>query len=158
MLLPMDFRIASDQAKFGFVFGRLGITMEACSSWFLPRIVGIEQALEWVYRANIFDAEEALAKKLVRAVYPADRMLDEACAFARTLVTDRSPVAVALMRQAIWRNHAEASPLKAHLVESLAVLSQSKGDGEEGVRAFREKRKPSFTSRASAMPDFYPWK
>lgn len=157
MLLPMDFRIASDQARFGFVFGRLGITMEACSSWFLPRIVGVEQALEWVYRANIFDAEEALAKKLVRAVHPADRLLDEACAFARMLVTDRSPVAVALMRQSIWRNHAEVTPLKAHLVESLAVFSLSTGDGQEGVRAFHEKRTPAFTGRASQMPNFYPW-
>ena len=157
MLLPMDFRLASEKARFGFVFGRLGITMEACSSWFLPRIVGIEQALEWVYRADIFDAQEALAKKLVRSVHPADRLLADTCAFARSLIRDRSPVSVALIRQAMWRNHAETSPLKAHLVESLAVHALQHGDGGEGVRAFQEKRAPVFTGVASQMPDFYPW-
>lgn len=157
MLLPMDFRFASTAAKFGFVFGRLGITMEACSSWFLPRLVGIEQALEWAYRADIFDAAEAHDKKLVRTLCPPETLIDEAAAFARSLVTDRSPVSVALMRQMLWRNSAQPHPIEAHRVESLAVFYAQDGDGGEGVRAFREKRKPDFTAKASDMPAFYPW-
>jgi enoyl-CoA hydratase/carnithine racemase len=157
MLLPMDFRLASDTARFGFVFGRLGITVEACSSWFLPRIVGVEQALEWAYRADIFDAAEAHAKGLVRALYPADALLDEAKAFARALVKDRSPVSIALTRQMLQRNSAAPHPFDAHLVESLAVFHTSQADGREGVRAFVEKRPARFTGRASDMPPFFPW-
>jgi len=156
MLLPMDFRFASDKARFGFVFGKLGITMEACSSFFLPRIVGLEQAMEWIYRADIFDADEAHAKGLVRAIVPADRLLDEAKAFARGLVRDKSPVSLGLMRQMLLRNLA-VGPHEAHLVESLSMFYCSIGDGREGVRAFREKRSPQFTAKASKMPPFYPW-
>jgi enoyl-CoA hydratase/carnithine racemase len=155
MLLPMDFRFASEKARFGFVFGRLGITMEACSTWFLPRIVGLEQTMEWVYRADIFDAAEALAKGLVRAVVPPEALLDEAKAFARSLVKDRSPVSIALMRQML--RQAPASPRAAHEVESLAMFYTSIGDGREGVRAFNEKRPARFTARASQMPPFFPW-
>jgi enoyl-CoA hydratase/carnithine racemase len=157
MLLPMDFRLASATARFGFVFGKLGITLEACSSWFLPRIVGLEQALEWSYRANIFGAEEALAKGLVRAVHPAEALLDEARAFARALVVDRSPVSIALTRQMLLRNAAQPHPLEAHLVETLAVLHTSQADGREGVQAFLEKRAPRFSGTASEMPPFFPW-
>jgi enoyl-CoA hydratase/carnithine racemase len=156
MLLPMDFRFASDKARFGFVFGKLGITMEACSSFFLPRIVGLEQAMEWIYRADIFDADEAHAKGLVRAIVPADRLLDEAKAFARDLVRDKSPVSLGLMRQMLLRNLA-VGPHEAHLVESLSMFYCSIGDGREGVRAFSEKRSPQFTAKASKMPPFYPW-
>lgn len=157
MLLPMDFRFASEKARFGFVFGRLGITAEACSTWFLPRIVGMEQAMEWLYRAEIFDASEALDKGLVRAVFPAETLVDEACAFAASLTRDRSPVAIALMRQMLLRNSAQSHPLAAHEVESLSMFYTSQADGREGVRAFLEKRTPHFASRASDMPAFYPW-
>lgn len=157
MLLPMDFRFASDNARFGFVFGRLGITPEACSTWFLPRIVGHEQALEWLYRADIFDASEAQAKGLVRAVVAAERLVEEACAFACSLVQDRSPQSIALIRQMLLRNAAQPHPLEPHFVESLAVFYTSKADGREGVQAFLEKRPPEFHSRASEMPRFYPW-
>jgi len=157
MLLPMDFRFASDKARFGFVFGRLGITLEACSSFFLPRIVGLEQALEWTYKADIFDASEAHAKGLVRAVLPAETLLDEAKAFARSLVKDRSPVSIALIRQMLTRNSAQSTPWDAHLTESLAVFYTSMADGREGVRAFNEKRPADFTGRASQMPPFFPW-
>ena len=157
MLLPMDFRFASDKARFGFVFGRLGITMEACSSFFLPRIVGLEQALEWAYRADIFDAAEAHEKGLVRSVFSPETLLEEAKAFARSLVKDRSPVSIALMRQMLNRNSAFSSPHEAHLTESLAVFYTSKADGREGVQAFNEKRAAQFTGTASHMPSFFPW-
>jgi enoyl-CoA hydratase/carnithine racemase len=157
MILAADFRMAAEDARFGFVFGRLGITPEACSSWFLPRIVGLEQALEWVYRADIFPAAEAKAKGLVRSVHPAGELLDAAKAFARSLITYRSPVSVALMRQMLYRNSAQPSPLDAHRIESLAMFYSSIGDGKEGVAAFLEKRTADFQAKASAMPPFYPW-
>ena len=157
MLLPMDFRFASDKARFGFVFGKLGITMEACSSWFLPRIVGHEQALEWAYRAEIFDAAEAHAKGLVRAVVAHDALVTEARAFALGLVKDRSPVSIALMRQMLLHNAMQPDPFEAHRIESLAMFYTSREDGTEGVQAFLEKRAPAFKAKASAMPPFYPW-
>jgi enoyl-CoA hydratase/carnithine racemase len=157
MTLPMDFRLASEKARIGFVFGRLGITPEACSTWFLPRIVGMEQALLWFYRADIFDAKEALAKGLVRSVHPPGELLDAACAFARALITDRSPASVALIRQMVYRNSAQPHPMEAHRVDSLAMFYTSIGDGKEGVQAFLEKRPPQFSTSASAMPPFYPW-
>lgn len=157
MLLPMDFRIASDKARFGFVFGKLGITLEACSSFFLPRIVGVEQALLWAYRADIFDAAEAQEAGLVRAIYPADQLLEEAKAFARSLVRGRSPVSIALMRQMIQRNSALGEPHEAHLIESLSMFYTSQADGREGVRAFNEKGPVDFVGKASEMPPFYPW-
>ncbi|MEO5711516.1 MAG: crotonase/enoyl-CoA hydratase family protein [Nocardioidaceae bacterium] len=157
MTLPMDVRLASEKARIGFVFGRLGIVPEAASSWFLPRIVGISRALEWVYTADILDADEALAGGLVRSVHPADELLDAAHALARRFTTHRSPVATALARQMMWRNSAQPHPLEAHRVDSLAMFYTSTGDGREGVAAFREKRDPEFTGRASQMPPFYPW-
>lgn len=157
MTLPMDFRFAAPDARIGFVFGRLGITPEACSTWFLPRLVGLSTALEWLYSARILTAEEARAGGLIRAIHPADRLVAEASAFARSLVTDRSPVSVALIRQMLYRNAAQADPLDAHRVESLAMFYTSIGDGAEGVRAFLEKRKPDFIGAASAMPPFFPW-
>ena len=157
MTLPMDFRFASEKARIGFVFGRLGITPEACSTWFLPRIVGMAQAMEWLYRADIFTAQEALDKGLVRAVTPPEQLLETACAFARSLITDRSPVSVALIRQMLYRNSALPDPVDAHRVESLAMFYTSIADGKEGVRAFNEKRGAQFREKASAMPPFFPW-
>jgi len=157
MTLPMDVRLASERARIGFVFGRLGIVPEACSSWFLPRIVGISQALEWVYAADILTAQEAHAGGLVRSVHPEDELLGAAYDLARRFTANRSPVATALARQMMWRNSAQPHPLEAHRVDSLAMFYTSIGDGKEGVEAFREKRDPVFTSRASEMPPFYPW-
>jgi enoyl-CoA hydratase/carnithine racemase len=157
MMLPMDFRFASDRARIGFVFGRLGITPEACSTWFLPRLVGMENALELLYRADILTAEQALEKGLVRQIVPADQLLAEAEAFARSLFANRSPVSMALIRQMLWNNSAQPHPRAAHEVESLGMFYSSIGDGKEGVTAFLEKRSPNFTGKASAMPPFYPW-
>ncbi|MDH1100408.1 crotonase/enoyl-CoA hydratase family protein [Pseudomonas mosselii] len=157
MLLPMDFRFASAQARFGFVFGKIGVTPEGCSTWFLPRIVGLETALEWMYKAEIFDAEEALDKGLVRALLSAQSLVAEARAFALSLVRDRSPVSVALIRQMLFRNANQTHPLAAHEIESLAMFYTSQADGKEGVCAFLEKRKPQFCGKASNLPSFYPW-
>ncbi len=157
MTLPMDVRLAAETARIGFVFGRLGIVPEACSSWFLPRIVGISRALEWVYSADILSPAEALEGGLVRSVHPADELLDAAYALARRFTANRSPVATALARQMMWRNSAQPHPLEAHRVDSLAMFFTSLGDGSEGVQAFREKREPEFTSRTTDMPPFYPW-
>jgi enoyl-CoA hydratase/carnithine racemase len=155
MTSPMDFRLASEKARIGFVFGKIGIVPEACSSWFLPRIVGISQALEWVYSADIFDAQEAKRGGLVRGVYPAEQLLDEAKRLARRFVDNRSPVAIALARQMMYRNAAQPHPLEAHRIDSLAMYYTSIGDGKEGVRSFLEKRAPQFSARASALPSFY---
>jgi enoyl-CoA hydratase/carnithine racemase len=156
MTLAMDIRFASDKARIGFVFGKIGIVPEACSSWFLPRIVGISQALEWVYSADIFDAEEARRGGLVKAVVPAAQLLDEARALARRITESRSPVAIALTRQMLYRNSAQSNPLEAHRIDSLAMFYTSLEDGKEGVQAFREKRAPQFKARVSSgMPPFY---
>lgn len=157
MTLAMDIRLASEKAKMGFVFGKLGICNEACSSWFLPRIVGIQQALEWVYTAEIFGAEEALAGRLVKAIYPADQLLVEAQALALRMIQGKSPIATALMRQMMYRNSAAPHPRDAHNVDSLAMFYTSIADGKEGVNSFLEKRDVAFKGRASAMPSFYPW-
>jgi enoyl-CoA hydratase/carnithine racemase len=157
MTLAMDIRLVSQTAKIGFVFGKLGIVPEACSTWFLPRIVGVSQALEWLYSADIFDAREAERGGLVRAVLPPDQLLPEAYRLARRFATQRSPVATALMRQMVYRNAAARHPLEAHKVESLAMFYTSIADGKEGVQAFRDKREAAFEGRASQMPPFYPW-
>ena len=157
MTLPMDVRIASEDARIGFVFGRLGIVPEACSSWFLPRIVGIGRALEWTYSAEILTAEQALDGGLVRSVVPAAGLLDEALELARKFTRGRSRVATALTRQMMYRNSAAPHPVDAHRVESLAMFYTSREDGHEGVQAFLEKRPAAFSSRASEMPPFFPW-
>lgn len=157
MTLPMDFRFASEKARIGFVFGRLGIVPEACSTWFLPRIVGMTDALRLAYSAEILDASQAKECRLVTEVLPADELLPRAQAFARSLVAGRSPVSVALIRQMMWRNTAQPHPREAHRVDSLAMFYTSVGDGKEGVAAFLEKRPPAFQGKASEMPPFYPW-
>jgi enoyl-CoA hydratase/carnithine racemase len=156
MTLAMDIRLASEKAKIGFVFGRLGIVPEACSSWFLPRLVGPQQALEWVLSADIFDAAEGQRGGLIRSVHAPDDLLPAAYALARKFIDGRSPVAVALARQMMLRNAAQPHPVAAHRIDSLAMFYTSLGDGKEGVAAFLEKRAPAFTGRASDMP-FYPW-
>jgi enoyl-CoA hydratase/carnithine racemase len=155
MTLAMDLRLASTTARIGFVFGRLGIVPEAASSWFLPRIVGIQQALEWVYSAEILTAEQALAGRLVRSLHEPDELLDAAHALARSFVVGRSPVALALTRQLLYRNASAPHPIDAHRADSLAMWHTSIGDGKEGVAAFREKRDPEFTGRASDLPDIW---
>ena len=157
MTLAMDIRMVSEKARIGFVFGKLGIVPEACSSWFLPRLVGPQQALEWVLSAEIFDAAEALRGGLARSVHAPDTLVADAQALARKFIAGRSPVAVALARQMLLRNAAQPHPLEAHRIDSLAMFYASIGDGKEGVAAFLEKRDPQFTGRASQMPPFYPW-
>ena len=155
MTLAMDIRLASTKARIGFVFGRLGIVPEAASSWFLPRIVGLQQALEWIYSADIIDAEAALAGRLVRSLHEPDDLLPAAQELARSFVVDRSPVALGLAKRLVYRNSAVADPLEAHLSDSLAMYWQSIGDGKEGVAAFLEKRTPRFSGRASQLPEVY---
>lgn len=156
MTLAMDIRLASTKARIGFVFGRLGIVNEACSSWFLPRIVGISQALEWAYSADILSADDAHAGGLVKAVHEPDDLLEQAYQLAHKFVDNHSPVATALMRQMMYRNSAQPHPLAAHEIDSLAVFYTSQHDGKEGVQAFLDKREPNFTANASTdMPPFY---
>lgn len=152
MTLAMDFRLASTEAKIGFVFARLGVVPEACSTWFLPRLVGQQQALEWCLTGDIFDAETAKDAGLLRSLHAPDQLLADAEAFARRLITGRSATAVALTRQMLRRNPALPDPVEAHLTESLAMFEMSQTDGKEGVAAFMEKRKASFTGRASDLP------
>lgn len=157
MTCAMDIRLASEHARIGFVFNKIGITPEACSSWFLPRIVGLSQALEWVYTGEILKAEEALAGGYVKAVVPADKLLEEAYKLAARIAA-HSPVAIALTRQMMYRNAAQAHPVEAHKVDSLAIFYCSQTSGKEGVASFLEKRAPNFTDKTSSdMPPFYPW-
>ncbi len=157
MTCAMDIRLASEKARIGFVFNKIGIVPEACSSWFLPRVVGLSQALEWVYSADILQPEEALQGGLVKAVLPAEELLDEAYRIARRIAR-HSPVAIALTRQMMYRNAAKPHPLEAHKVDSLAMFYTSLSSGKEGVQSFLEKRDAVFTdSTSKGMPDFYPW-
>ena len=156
MTCAMDIRLASVHARIGFVFNKIGIVPEACSSWFLPRIVGISRALEWVYSAEILKPEEALAAGFVKAVVPADELLDTAYRIAAKIAT-HSPVAVALTRQMMYRNAAQPDPMAAHKVDSLAMFYTSITGGKEGVASFLEKRPANYTDKVSKdLPDFYP--
>ena len=157
MPLPADMRICAEGSRFGFVFGNIGIVPDACSSWFLPRIVGLPRALQWALAGNLIDAPTALAAGLVDRVVPAADLLAAAHAQALAFSRNRSAVSAALTRQMLWKLAAAPSPHEAHALESLAIWHTSQGDGKEGVRAFLDKRAPRFTSRASQMPDFYPW-
>jgi enoyl-CoA hydratase/carnithine racemase len=157
MACAMDIRLASEKARVGFVFNKIGITPEACSSWFLPRLVGIQTALEWCYTAEILSAETLLKERFVKAVYAPEELLNEAYALAARMV-NFSQVSMALTRQMIYRNSAQDHPIKAHEVDSLAIYYASLNSGKEGVNAFLEKRSPTFTQKASTdMPSFYPW-
>ena len=157
MTCAMDIRLASVHARIGFVFNKIGIVPEACSSWFLPRIVGISRALEWVYSAEILKPEEALAAGFVKAVVPADELLDTAYRIAAKIAT-HSPVAVALTRQMMYRNAAQPDPMAAHKEDSLAMFYTSMTGGKEGGASFLEKRLANYTDKVSKdLPDFYPW-
>ena len=158
MTLPMDIRLASEHAKFGFVFARRGIVPEACSSWFLPRLVGISQAAEWCYSGRVSPAAEALAGRLVRSVHPADELLPAARAIAAEIVDNTAPVSIALTRQMLWQMLGAAHPMEAHRVDSRGILARGRsGDAREGVVSFLEKRAPSFPDTVSAdLPDVFP--
>jgi enoyl-CoA hydratase/carnithine racemase len=159
MTLPMDIRLASQQAKFGFVFTRRGIVPEACSSWFLPRVVGIGQAAEWVLTGRVFGADEALRGGLVSRVLPLDELLPAAEALAAEIARNTSAVSVALSRQMLWKMLGASHPRDAHRIESQGIYHMGRSaDAREGVQSFLEKRPASFTMRASRdMPPFYPW-
>ena len=157
MTLAMDVRLASSAARIGLVFGKIGIVPEACSTWFLPRIVGMSRALELVYAADILDATAAQEVGLVRSVHEPDDLLPAAYELAHRFTDNRSPVATAFARQMMYRNSAAPHPREAHRIDSLAMFYTSRQDGKEGVAAFLEKRAPDFGGRTSEMPPFYPW-
>ena len=159
MQLPMDIRLASETARFGFVFARRGVNPEACSSWFLPRIVGISQALEWTYTGRVFSAEEALAGGLIKQICKPGELMPAARALAREIADNTAPVSVALTRQMLWRMVGADHPMEAHKVDSRSIFSRgASADAKEGVMSFLEKRPAHFTNKVSTdMPAFYPW-
>ncbi|MGR8918806.1 MAG: crotonase/enoyl-CoA hydratase family protein [Gammaproteobacteria bacterium] len=159
MQLPMDIRIAADTARFGFVFARRGIVPEACSSWFLPRVVGIEQALRWSYSGRVFDAAEAAAGGLVSEVVPADRLIDRAREIALEIATNTSAVSVTMIRHMMWRMLGADHPMEAHKIDSRGVYHLGRGgDAHEGVASFLDKRAPEFPDRVPRnLPEFFPW-
>lgn len=159
MLLPMDIRLASEAARIGFVFSRRGIVPEAASSFFLPRIVGISNALEWCYSGRVFDAKEALQGGLIKAIHAPAALLPAARAIAREIADNASAVSVALIRQMMWRGLGFSHPMEAHRLDSRAILSRGRSnDVAEGVSSFLEKRSPKFPDRVSTdMPDYFPW-
>jgi len=158
MTLPMDIRVASDGAKFGFVFAKRGILPEACSSYFLPRLVGIQQATEWVFTGRVFSAEEALNGRLVRSVHPGDELLSVARDIAREIADNTAPVSVALSRQMLWRMMGASHPMDAHAVESRGISARGRSaDSKEGVTSFLDKRAAVYPDRVSdGLPDIFP--
>ena len=158
MTLPMDVRLASSAARIGFVFTRRGIVPEACSSWFLPRVVGISRAAEWVYTGRILSADEAASGGLVRTVYAPDELLPAARMLAREIADNTSGVSVALSRQMLWRMLGDDHPMQAHRVDSRAIqLRGRSADAHEGVTSFLEKRPANFSdSVAASLPDVFP--
>jgi enoyl-CoA hydratase/carnithine racemase len=158
MTLPMDVRLAAEEARFGFVFVRRGIVPEACSSWFLPRVVGISRAMEWVATGRVFSAQEALEGGLVRSLHPRGELLEAARALAREVADNASPVSVALARRLLWRMLGAEHPMVAHRADSRGMLYRgSSADVAEGVGSFLEKRPPHFTDRVSdGLPDTMP--
>lgn len=159
MQCAMDIRLASENARYGFVFARRGIVPEAASSWFLPRIVGVSRALEWCYSGRIFDAEEAKEGGLVRSVHPPDELLDAARALAQEIADNTSAISVALIRHMMWRVPNAEHPMHGHRIDSQGIFhTGSSADAAEGVSSFLEKRAASFPGRVSEdMPSFFPW-
>jgi enoyl-CoA hydratase/carnithine racemase len=157
MSCAMDIRLVSESARVGFVFNKIGITPEAASSWFLPRIVNMGTALEWIYSGDLIGAEELTQKGFANHQLAAEELLPKAYEIARR-IAQHSQVAIALSRQMMYRNASLPHPLSAHEVDSLAIFYASKSSGKEGVSAFLEKRRPEFADKASTdMPPFYPW-
>lgn len=158
MTLPMDIRLASDTAKFGFVFAKRGIVPEACSSYFLPRIVGIQKATEWVFTGRVFSAQEALEGGLVRSVHPADELLIVARELAREIAENTAPVSVALSRRMLWRMLGASHPMEAHRADSRGIMERGRSaDSKEGVMSFLEKRAAVYPDRVSdGLPDIFP--
>jgi enoyl-CoA hydratase/carnithine racemase len=159
MTLPMDIRLAADVAKFGFVFARRGIVPEACSSYFLPRVVGINQALEWCYSGRVFPAKEAFEQGLVRSLHDKDALLPAAREIAREIADNTSAISVTLIRQMMWRMLGADHPMEAHRIDSRGVYFTGRSaDAREGVESFLEKRPARFPGRVSKdMPEFFPW-
>lgn len=159
MTLPMDIRLASTKARIGFVFARRGLVPEACSSYFLPRVVGVSRALEWCFSGRVFDAQEALEGGLVRSLHEPDELLGAARAIATEIAENTSAVSVTLIRHMMWRMLGADHPMEAHKVDSRGIFSLGRGaDAHEGVVSFLEKRPPEFTLRPSAdLPDYFPW-
>lgn len=159
MQLPMDVRLASTQARFGFVFSRRGVVPEACSSWFLPRVVGISKASEWVMTGRVFSAQEAYDARLVSGLYEPAELLPAAYALAREVADNTSAMSVALSRQMLWRMLGEDHPMAAHRIDSRGIAYMgASADAYEGVQSFLEKRPPEFTMKPSKdMPDYFPW-
>ncbi|HOW46924.1 MAG: crotonase/enoyl-CoA hydratase family protein [Rubrivivax sp.] len=159
MQLPMDIRLASTEARFGFVFARRGITPEAASSWFLPKLVGMQTALEWCFTGRVFGAQEALDRGLVRSLHAPGELLPAAQALAREIADHSAPVSVALTRQLLWRMAAAAHPMDAHRVDSRAIQTRgASADAREGVSAFLDKRPAVYPNQVSTdMPAFFPW-
>ena len=159
MTLPMDIRIASTQARMGFVFSRRGIVPEACSSYFLPRIVGVSKALEWAYSGKVFDAEEALKGGLIRSLHEPEDLLPSAREIASEIVENTSAISVTMIRHMMWKMLGADHPMEAHKVDSRGIFHLGRGaDAREGVVSFLEKRSPDFTSKPSQdMPEFFPW-
>jgi len=158
MTLPMDVRLASESARIGFVFVRRGIVPEACSSWFLPRVVGISRAMEWVATGRVFDADEALQGGLVRSVHPPGELLDAATALAREIADNAAPVSVALARRMMWRMLGAEHPMLAHRADSRGMLYRGRSaDAAEGISSFLEKREAVFPDKVSAgLPEIMP--
>jgi enoyl-CoA hydratase/carnithine racemase len=158
MQLPMDIRMASTQARFGFVFARRGLNPEAASSWFLPRLVGVQTALEWCYTGRVFPAQEAFDKGLVRSLHAPDELLPAARALAREIIDNTAPVSIALTRQMIWRMAGADHPMEAHRADSRGIQARGRaGDAREGVSAFLEKRPPHYPNKVSTdLPDIWP--
>jgi enoyl-CoA hydratase/carnithine racemase len=159
MQLAMDIRLASETARYGFVFARRGIVPEAASSWFLPRIVGISQALEWCYSGRVFDAAEAKAGGLVRSIHAPDDLMGAARALASEIADNTSAISVAMTRAMMWRLASTDHPMEAHKIDSRAIYRLSRGkDAAEGIASFLDKRRPAYPGKVSEdMPDFYPW-
>ena len=158
MQLAMDIRLASEEARYGFVFARRGLVPEACSSWFLPKIVGISQALEWVYSGKVFPAEEALKGGLVRSIHKADDLLNDAKEIALEITKNCAPVSVALSRQMLWKMAGADHPMEAHKIDSRGIFARGRmQDAKEGVTSFLEKREANFSDGIEDIPDYYPW-
>jgi enoyl-CoA hydratase/carnithine racemase len=159
MQLAMDVRLASENARFGFVFARRGIVPEACSSWFLTRAVGISQALEWTLTGRVFTAQEALEGRLIKKIYKPDELIAAARALAREMADATAPVSVALTRQMLWQMLGADHPMEAHKIDSRAIRSRgASADAKEGVTSFLEKRPAKFPNKVSSdMPSFFPW-